>query len=281
MAIRPLLKTRIPSLSRKMHIDYIPMRWGHGDNYCYVLADDPTKKAWIIDPAEPQEVIPEVEKRFADLDFVAVVNTHHHYDHAGGNKALVDHFKKTQKSELPVIAGHDLPHVLKTPSHLEKLKLGDNVTITALHTPCHTQDSICWYAEDTKTGQKALFLGDTIFHLGNGRFFEGTGEEMTEIITKIIPEHVDRKTSIYPGHEYTASNAKFARSVLPSSKALADYIKRFQGKKFTCGLFTLEDEQAANPFFRLGDPEILDATKGKNKSEAEVMSELRNMKNSF
>lgn len=149
------------------------MRWGTGDNYAYLLVDTPTKHAWLIDPAEPDEVVKYFAQNGTQFELKAIVNTHHHYDHAGGNN---DFHRKYP--DLPVIAGKDSPVVSYTPLHQEVIDLGDNLSITALHTPCHTQDSICYYVEDTSTGDRAVFTGDTLFISGCGRFFEGTGEEM-------------------------------------------------------------------------------------------------------
>ena len=257
------------------------MRWGRGDNYCYILTDDKTKESWVIDPAQPEEVIPVLAEKFSGLKFTAVVNTHHHYDHSDGNTSMLEYFKKIYGEDLPVYAGEDSPKVTLTPKHLDHLSLGTSIEIQAIHTPCHTMDSICWYAVDKHTGEKVLFSGDTIFHLGNGRFFEGTGAQMTKVMMETIPDNVDKQTKIYPGHEYTASNAEFAKSVMPKSIALSNYISKFTGKEFTCGMFNLQDELDANPFFRLDDPEILIATKGQGKSQSEIMDTLRTMKNKF
>jgi len=59
-----------------------------------------------------------------------------------------------------------------------------SVLVKALHTPCHTQDSICWYMEDGD--QKVVFTGDTLFHGGCGRFFEGSAAEMDKALNKIL-----------------------------------------------------------------------------------------------
>lgn len=261
-----------------MHVDYIPMRWGSGDNYCYILTDDTTKESWIIDPAEPDEVIPELEKRGDALKFTAVVNTHHHYDHAGGNKSLLQYFKQKYGNVLPLYAGKDSPAVSHTPKHKEVLKLGSNIEVQALHTPCHTQDSICWYAVDKKSSQKVLFAGDTLFTAGCGRFFEGTGAEMDQVLNKIFPTFVDEDTKVYPGHEYTASNVKFAKIILKNNLALKNLEETIKGKEFTTGLFTLKDEYSYNPFMRLDDKEVISATNGQ-KDHAQIMDTLRLMKN--
>merc|ERR1711977_611229 len=56
--------------------------------------------------------------------------------------------------------------------------------VKALHTPCHTQDSICFFFEDGN--ERAVFTGDTLFIGGCGRFFEGTPEEMDKALKQTL-----------------------------------------------------------------------------------------------
>ena len=84
-------------------------------------------------------------------------------------------------AKLDIIGGKDCEGVTKTPAHEETFKLGD-ISIKGIHTPCHTQDSICYFMEDS-TG-KVVFTGDTLFISGCGRFFEGKPEEMHEALNK-------------------------------------------------------------------------------------------------
>ena len=65
---------------------------------------------------------------------------------------------KTPK--LSIIGGKDCEGVTETPSHQSTFKIG-NIDVEAVHTPCHTQDSICWYMRDGD--EKAVFTGDTLF----------------------------------------------------------------------------------------------------------------------
>lgn len=105
---------------------------------------------------------------------------------------------------VPIIGGKDCDKVTKTPSHGETFTVGDGIKVKALHTPCHTQDSICYLFEDGD--DRAVFTGDTLFiggqyhehklrsqlksrangKLGCGRFFEGTPEEMDKALNQTL-----------------------------------------------------------------------------------------------
>lgn len=258
---------------RKMHVTYLPMSWRSGDNYCYLLTDEPSNKSWLIDPAYPSDIMDFLTKK-NKTEVTGIVNTHHHYDHAGGNGKLLSSIYKG----VPVIGGKDCPYVSYIPSDEEVIQLGKNIEITAYHTPCHTQDSICYYAEDKKTGEKCVFTGDTLFTCGCGRFFEGTADQMIKALQKIAD--LPPETITYPGHEYTASDVKFAKTVYGDSNKALNKLEEFAGKhEFTTGFFTVKDEKAFNPFFRLSDDDVVRAT-GK-KDPVSVMAELRAMKDSF
>ena len=253
-----------------MHIESIPMRWGLGDNYAYLLIDDKSKNAWLIDSAVPEEVTSYINSKKPQYELKAIVNTHHHYDHSDGNP----YFHK-KYPDLPIIAGKDSPLVTYTPSHEEVIDLGDNLSITALHTPCHTQDSICYYVKDAKTGEKAVFTGDTLFISGCGRFFEGTGAEMNVALNKILA-NLPKDTKVYPGHEYTKSNVKFSSKILQNEEI--NKLKLFcEENEYTTGKSTIGDELQCNPFMRLLDPQVQEKTGLTDPDQ--VMDKLREMKN--
>jgi hydroxyacylglutathione hydrolase len=200
-----------------------------------------------------------------------VVNTHHHGDHAGGNKKILSELGTPQ---LEIIGGKDCDGVTRTPAHGSTFKLGD-ISIKAIHTPCHTQDSICFFMEDG--ADKAVFTGDTLFISGCGRFFEGNAAEMHEALNKRLASLPD-DTVVYPGHEYTKSNVKFTVSVLEN--AAIKKLETFADEnKVTTGKFTIGDEKAHNVFMRVEDPDVQKAT-GKT-DPVEVMAALREMKNNF
>lgn len=179
---------------------------------------------------------------------------------------------------MPIIAGKDSPLVTQTPAHGSKFPLGDNITITALHTPCHTQDSICYYMEDTRKNQRVVFTGDTLFIAGCGRFFEGSANEMDKALNAVLGSLPD-DTVVYPGHEYTKSNVKFVETVMhPSEYPDVAKLKAYvESHEKTTGVFTIKDEKAYNPFMRLTDPKIQRATG--ESTATEVMAALRELKN--
>ncbi|THV80611.1 Metallo-hydrolase/oxidoreductase [Aureobasidium pullulans] len=265
---KPFFKPAFPAISRAMHIQSIPMWEGSGNNYAYLVVDDNSKDAVIIDPANPSEVLPVLKKQVDSgaINLKNIINTHHHHDHAGGNVEMLKTYP------LPIIGGKDCTKVTKTPAHGETFNVG-SIKVKALHTPCHTQDSICYLFEDGE--DKAVFTGDTLFIGGCGRFFEGTAEEMHKALNKTLAALPD-ETKVYPGHEYTKGNVKFGIQVLQSEpvkklEAFANANKQTQGK------FTIGDEKLHNVFMRLDDPTVQKAT-GKT-SPVDVMAALREMKN--
>ncbi|PYH93679.1 glyoxylase [Aspergillus ellipticus CBS 707.79] len=257
---------------RAMQIQSIPMWTGKGNNYAYLVTDEPTKESVIIDPANPPEVAPVLQSQIkaGTIKLSAIVNTHHHWDHAGGNDEMLKTF-----GQLPVIGGTNCQSVTKSPSHEEVFKIGERISVKALHTPCHTQDSICYFMQDGD--ERVVFTGDTLFIGGCGRFFEGTAPEMHKALNETLAALPD-DTKVYPGHEYTKGNVKFCLAVSQSEPikkldAFANANEQTQGK------FTIGDEKLHNVFMRVNDLEIQKKT-GKT-DPVEVMAALREMKNSM
>ncbi|KAF2225993.1 beta-lactamase-like protein [Elsinoe ampelina] len=250
-----------------MHIRSIPMWEGKGNNYAYLVTDDKTKDSVIIDPANPSEVLPVLKEEISNgINLKSIINTHHHWDHAGGNEEILKYHP------LPIIGGKDCAHVTTTPSHNSTFTVG-SIKVTALHTPCHTQDSICFLFEDGD--DRAVFTGDTLFIGGCGRFFEGTAEEMHKALNVVLAG-LEGETKVYPGHEYTKANVKFAVTV--AQNEAIKKLESFAGSnKQTQGKFTIADEKKHNVFMMLDDPAVQKAT-GKT-APVEVMAALREMKN--
>lgn len=273
----------------KMHVKPIKMRWLTGGvNYSYLLTTQDRSKSWLIDSAEVAEVLPHLSN--SEMDSIeAIVNTHHHYDHAGGNIAMLAALKKQIGRTVKVIAGSgNSPAASDIPKHLQRYSLGD-LEITCIRTPCHTQDSVCYHVKDSDTNEQALFTGDTLFTAGCGRFFEGTAEEMDTALNDRIPKGVQEPnwniTRVFPGHEYTKSNVKFVRKAvypnLGDNKSFDELEKFCEGHEVTTGHFTLTDEMQFNPFMKLNDPLVRKAVSDHKNAftHAQVMNQLRKMKN--
>ncbi|KAG8666117.1 hypothetical protein FPOAC1_010920 [Fusarium poae] len=230
---------------------------GSSNNYAYLVVDDKSKDAVIIDPANPPEVAPILKDAIQ-----------------AGKINLTAILAELGTPKLDIIGGKDCEGVTKTPGHGETFKLGD-ITFKGVHTPCHTQDSICFFVQDGN--DRAVFTGDTLFIGGCGRFFEGNAKEMHEALNERLAALPD-DTVVYPGHEYTKANVKFAASV--SQREAVQSLHSFaEDNKITTGKFTIGDEKEHNVFMRVEDPEIQKQT-GETEPVA-VMAKLREMKNNF
>ena len=243
------------------------------DNYSYVIIDEKNKKTCVIDPSEPKPIINFLGKNNLKLDFI--LNTHHHYDHVGGNTEL------KKKYSAKIIGFEEDFH--RIPEIDIKLKDGEiwkkyNFEAKVIHIPGHTLGHICFYFYNDNN----LFTGDTLFSLGCGRIFEGTYEQMFSSLEKI--KKLPLKTKIYCGHEYTLQNSKFCIKYDSKNKSLISRIneinEKLKNNKPTIPS-TLEDELKNNIFLRSNNKEIKTNLNIEGSSSLITFSKLRDLKDNF
>jgi len=246
------------------------------DNYMYLLVDKSTKEAAIVDPVEPKTVLKAVEEEGVKL--TTVLTTHHHWDHAGGNKELL-----SQATGLSVLGGDTrIDGVTRHVKQGDTDKLG-KLDITCYTTPCHTTGHICYYVTDQDTNEKVVFTGDTLFLGGCGRFFEGTAEQMyTALIEKL--GSLPPETKVFCGHEYSLQNLAFGNHVEPDNKDIADKIKWCKSKRDLSPPeptipSTISEEKKINPFMRVNEPRV--QAHARANDGIEVMRNLRKEKDDF
>jgi hydroxyacylglutathione hydrolase len=244
------------------------------DNYMYLIVDEGTKQAAIVDPVNPDTVLEAVQKEGVNL--TKVLTTHHHWDHAGGNEQLV----QKSKNALQVFGGDQrigaLTNMVK---HGDKFSIGD-INVECLFTPCHTTGHICYYVNAQGEAQ-AVFTGDTLFVAGCGRFFEGTAEQMHAALIDILGNLPDN-TKVFCGHEYTLQNLKFAKHVEPDNPDILSRIewakaKRDGGEPTVPS--TIADEKQTNPFMRVIHNSVQKHAKCNNSID--TMQSIRKEKDSF
>lgn len=257
-----------------MQIHCLPTR---STNYIFLLYSLVAKAAVVVDPTEADPVLESLKK--LDADLLAILNTHHHGDHVGGNQTLLQIYPQAE-----VYASvHDRGRI---PGQTQFLQAGDRITVfdrsaEVFFIPGHTRGHIAYYfppALEETWGE--LFCGDTIFSAGCGRLFEGTPAQMVQSLTQL--KQLPDTTRIWCAHEYTLSNLKFALTVDPKNADLHD---RFQAVK------ALRDrnqptiptemglEKRTNPFLRWENPVIQQAM-GQTDPIA-TFAELRHRKDRF
>lgn len=232
-------------------------------------------RAAVVDPGDASPVIEYLDREGVEL--CAIINTHHHGDHVGGNRALLARWR------VPVFG----PAREQIPGRTHALAEGDTMTVpeigaefSVLDIPGHTSGHIACF------GNGMVFCGDTLFAAGCGRLFEGTPAQMVASLDKLAALPPD--TRVYCGHEYTISNLRFALAVEPRSAALHARLERDQAKRNRGEPTlptTIAEERATNPFLRSADPAIhAAATRHAGRDlpdRVAVFAELRAWKNAF
>jgi hydroxyacylglutathione hydrolase len=257
-----------------MKIKLIPVL---SDNYIFLLYDLSEKIAAVVDPAEAEPVLQCLEK--LDLELVAIFNTHHHFDHVGGNQKLLKHFPN-----LCVYGGAEDRD--RIPGQQVFLQEGDTVEFAqrkgeVFFVPGHTRAHIAYYFPPMMEGETGeLFCGDTLFAGGCGRLFEGTPAQMVTSLSKLrgLPDN----TRVWCAHEYTLKNLQFALTVDRDNTNLQtryQQVKEARAQGMATVPSLIGEEKRTNPFLRWDHPSLQTATG--IKESARVFGRLRGMKDRY
>lgn len=215
------------------------------DNYAYVVIDPKTRKAALIDTPDSGVILQTLKDLTAQgIKLVAILNTHHHWDHAGGNADVLAAY------DVPVYASIFDAQEKRIDGVTHPVKEGDdvrvgNLSFRVLDVPGHTLGHIAYY------GHGVLFCGDTVFVSGCGRLFEGTAAQMFESFSKI--KKLPDGTLIYCAHEYSEQNLRFALTMDSDNPALQKKyaeVRQARVKNEATVPTRLGDEKQYNPFLR-------------------------------
>ncbi len=229
------------------------------DNYSYLIIDEKKNIACVVDPSEADPIIEVLENNKIKLEFI--LNTHHHYDHVGGNKKLKKKYGSSVvgfKGDKERIPGIDIL------VDDQETWINKNFEAKIIYIPGHTLGHICFYFYK----EHSVFTGDTLFSLGCGRIFEGTYSQMFNSLMKLkeLPEN----TKIYCGHEYTKKNSDFCLVHDVNNQNLKAKIHNIDVKlknSLPTIPSTIKDELECNIFLR--------------SSNVETFSKLRDLKDNF
>ena len=213
------------------------------DNYIWLVHDEPSGETAVVDPGDAAPVLEALNAHGWTLG--QIWNTHWHPDHTGGNLALKEATGSTISGpDSPRIPGRDVAL-----SEGSEVRLGGHVG-RVVDVPGHTLDHIALIFDE----DRVAFVGDTLFAMGCGRLFEGTPEQMYASLAKIAALPDD--TSLYPAHEYTLANARFAAHADPDgsdiSKRLAEVTALRDRGEITLPT-SVAEERRTNPFVRAPD----------------------------
>jgi len=243
------------------------------DNYVYLIHEPQENRTAVVDPAEAAPVLKAAASR--GWTITHILNTHHHWDHTGGNLEI------QQATGATIVgAANDAERI---PGIQVKVKDGDAYAFGAANArvfevPGHTSGHIAYWFE----AADALFCGDTLFALGCGRMFEGTPGQFWPSLKKLraLPD----ATRVYCAHEYTQANARFAVTIEPDNQTLLDRVAeidalRARGEPTVPS--TLGAEKATNPFLRADVNEVAAHLSLSGADPVDIFADIRLRKDNF
>ena len=243
------------------------------DNYVYLVHEPRDRLTGVVDPSLAEPVLETLDQQGWKLDYI--INTHHHWDHTGGNVVL-----KAETGAFivgPQAEAQRIPLIDRALKEGERFRFGQ-AEAQILDIPGHTSGNIAYWFEP----DDVLFCGDTLFSLGCGRLFEGTPAQMWNSLSKI--RRLPDSTRVYCGHEYTEANGRFALTVEPENADLISMMARIRATRAR-GQPTvpsrLGDEKAANPFLRADKRELQAAIGMAGSDPVAVFARVRSQKDNF
>ncbi|MCM2280969.1 MAG: hydroxyacylglutathione hydrolase [Bdellovibrionaceae bacterium] len=214
------------------------------DNYIAVVLEPVSGFVLVVDPGEAGVAPKFLQTR--DWQPSLILNTHHHWDHVGGNRELQSMY------HAPLIAsvrdGEKIDGVDRFVTDEERWAFG-NETIRAISIPGHTLGHTAYYFENSQV----VFTGDTLFGMGCGRLFEGTPEQMWNSLKRLMS--LPDEAQVYCGHKYTLANGRFAAHIEPDNPAIQqrnEFVKQRREAGLPSLPSTIGLEKQTNPFLRSG-----------------------------
>jgi hydroxyacylglutathione hydrolase len=243
------------------------------DNYAFLIHDAASGQTAVVDVPEAPPILAALKARGWTLSDILI--THHHDDHIQGVTELR---AATGAMVLGAAAdAHRLPPLDLALTDADSFSIGPEFA-RIIDVPGHTVGHIAFYFEQSRLA----FTADSLMAMGCGRLFEGTPAQMWDSLSKLAA--LPPETLICSGHEYTASNARFAQTLEPDSPALISRLERIAMAR-AAGMPTvpsrLADELATNPFLRAHLPEMKTAVGMPDAPDALVFAEIRARKDRF
>ncbi|MBU5615952.1 hydroxyacylglutathione hydrolase [Psychrobacter sp. TAE2020] len=259
-----------------MSIEIHPIK-AFNDNYIWTLINKNNKQAIVIDPGQSAPVVTYMEQQ--GLELTSIWTTHHHFDHTGGVMELQEHFPMT----------HIVAHSEHGVEEDQTIKDGSTVSAWGCSAQVwdisgHTNSHIAYILDIDN--QKHCFCGDTLFSGGCGRVFTGTIEQLYQSFKRI--DELPAETLLYPAHEYTANNLRFALIIEPENVAIQQALAQAE-QQTAQGVptlpVTLEHERAINVFLRVKEASVIAGVQAQmtiaDEEPLTVFAALRELKNNF
>lgn len=250
-------------------------------NFNYLIACSETGEALAIDPLDSDQCLKAAKE--AGWEITQILNTHEHFDHIGGNEAVV---AATGAKVLAHAKAKDsIPGLFRGLIAGDVIKVGKTVELEVLDTPGHTMCHVCLCAH---TDEPALFSGDTLFNAGagnchNGGHVKALFNTFAHQLNK-LPEN----TRIYPGHDYIENNLRFTLNREPDNTAAQTLLSEVSGQDMASPLVTtLAQEREVNTFFRLNQASVVAQLRASfpelpaQPDEETVFTKLRELRNSW
>lgn len=229
-----------------MHVIIVPVL---SDNYAYLVVDRAAGEAAAVDPAEARPILERC--RALEVRLVAILTTHYHWDHVGGNAELLAAVPALRVYGPAAESGR-VPGITHGLADGDRIHIG-NLAAEVFAVPGHTGGHLAYYFPEGK----ALFTGDTLFAGGCGRLFEGDPGQMLRSLQRLAALPDD--TLLYCGHEYTERNLRFAANLEPRNARLAERLRQVEARR-RAGQptvpSTIGEEKETNPFLRPTSEEL-------------------------
>ncbi|MEQ8367766.1 MAG: hydroxyacylglutathione hydrolase [Roseicyclus sp.] len=243
------------------------------DNYAFVVHDPATGATAVVDVPDPAPIQAELAARGWTLTDILI--THHHWDHVDG----VDALRAATGAKVWGAAAdaHRLPALDHALAEGDEVRIG-GLTGSVLDVSGHTVGHIAFHFPQAG----AVFTADSLMALGCGRLFEGTPAQMWDSLQKLAA--LPPETLVCSGHEYTASNARFAVTIEPENSALrsrADSIDAARATGLPTVPSTLAEELATNPFLRASEAAIAVHLGMAGAAPVDVFAKIRSLKDQF